>query len=408
MIKKYINIVIAFVLAICFVACSDDTDPKFKSGTEGISGKLTSPTQSSALVLEEEKALESITFEWSATDFGVPVGVSYVLQMDKPTGNYEKAFNTIATSNNGTKLSISAKDLNSAMMALGLYVVQSWEVKFRLKSIAMGGEEGTAPLDESLFSPVYSQDLTLSITPYPAPVPLKTPLYIIGAVFSGNEWTNSLAEIGISIQPFFSSNSELGDGKYHYTGYFYGGEDKHGLKFITVPPAWKPQYGEGGGGNIKACIDCAYEDEPGQIMIAEAGWYTMEVDMTALKYQMTKIADPTKTVPTSVYLKGESTGNQEIELTPSMAKNVEDGTDFNPYIFIAKGVNLTVTTGGLNFFVDGVEYGIIPNDADGQFPYGSLSKESGKVAVSPMNEAKYTIIYNALTDEYNFITEASE
>lgn len=405
MIRKNINIAIAFVLAVCFAACSDDSDPKFKSGTTGTSGQFTSPAQNTALVFEEEKAQEQVTLSWSATDFGIPVGVRYVLQMDKLSGDYSKAYNTISTINNGTSVSISVKDLNSAMMSLGLFVVQPWDVKFRLKSVAMGGEEGTANLDETLFPSVYSNDLNLSITPYPAPVPLKTPLYIVGAVFSGLEWNTALSEIGKSLQPFFSSNSELGNGEYHYTGYFYGGGEGHGFKLISAPPAWKPQYGDGGGGNIQECIDCAYEEEPAQIMVGEAGWYTLEVNMTTLKYTMTKIAEPTKAFPATVYLKGESTDYQEIALSPSMAKNADDDSDFNPYIFSATGVKLTVTVGGLHFYVDGVEYGRILDESDNQFPYGSLSQESEQVALSPMNEATYTVIYNALTNEYNFITE---
>ncbi len=65
-----------------------------------------------------------------------------------------------------------------------------------------------------------------------------------------------------------------------YSGYVYFGEDNTGFKFTSKPNWDGPNYGDGGDGMIS--------ETGGDLFVAEAGMYKIDVDLGANSYTMTK------------------------------------------------------------------------------------------------------------------------
>ena len=76
---------------------------------------------------------------------------------------------------------------------------------------------------------------------------------------------------------------------------------------------------------------------------------------------------------------------------------------FNPFIWFVK--DLEIKMGGLLFNLDGTPYGVASDNTSTQFPYGKVQGANFK-DVQPLNEGKYRVMFNALTNEYVFIPPA--
>ena len=389
---KNLNILfsVCILLSACF-ACSNDTDPKYDPNAQTVDPVITSPAKDQQLVFLKDQNQKTVVFSWNPSDFGIAVGAAYTLQMDKPGGDFSKTFNSLLTTSSRS-VEVTVKQLNSIMMALGLFEEKPTSVIFRLVSVVMGGEEGGKLLEgfPTLTSPVHQ----VMITPYKDKIPVKSNYYITGEVFDPTHspnWVNTDAAIGGLVQPLYSDINDLGNGKYYYEGYFYAGK----FKIVPNPPAWKPQIGQVGG-KLVICVDCIYEDEPNPIEVTADGWYRFDADLDALTYQFTPLPDPASAAPASVKIEGESTGGQSKAMTQTLAS-------FNPYIWFIKDLELKM--GGLLFNLDGTPYGASSDKTTVEFPYGKVQSANFK-DVQPLNEGKYRAMFNALTNEYVFIPPA--
>jgi len=390
--KKLNFLFLLFIIFPVFFACSDDTDPKYDPNATTVDPVITTPVKDQQLVFLKNENQNTVVFSWNPSDFGIPVGVAYTLQIDKPGGDFSKSFNNLLTTSSRT-VEIPVKQLNAIMMALGLFEEKPTPVVFRLISVVMGGEEGGNILDgfPTLVSPLHQ----VMISPYKDKIPVKDNLYITGEVFDPTHnptWINRDDAIGGLVQPLFSDINDLGDGKYYYEGYFFAGK----FKLVPNPPAWKPQIGQVGG-KLVICVDCIYEDEPDPIEVTADGWYRFDVDLDALTYKFTPVSTPTiTTAPAAVQIAGESTGGVSRSMTQTMAS-------FNPYIWFIKDLQLKM--GGLLFNVDGTQFGIPADKTTVEFPYGKVRSADFK-DVLPLNEGNYRVIFNAFTNEYVFIPPA--
>jgi hypothetical protein len=389
---KNLNILFSLLFIVsAFFACGDETDPKFDPNAQTVNPVITSPAQNGQIVFDKLNNQKTVIFSWDPSNFGIPVGAAYTLQMDKPGGDFSKSFNNLLTTSART-VEVTVKQLNAVMMALGLFEEKPTPVTFRLISVAMGGEEGGMLLTG--FPTLTSATHQVMITPYKDKIPVKSNYYITGEVFDpthNSTWVNNDAAIGGLVQPLYSDINDLGNGKYYYEGYFFAGK----FKIVPNPPAWKPQIGQTGG-KLVICVDCVYEDEPDPIEVTEDGWYRFDVNLDALTYSFTKISTPTVTAPAAVVIAGESTGGVSRPMGQTLAS-------FNPYIWFIK--DLDIKMGGLLFNLNGTPYGV-SNDKDGaEFPYGKVQSTNFK-NVQPLNEGKYRAMFNALTNEYIFIPPA--
>ena len=389
---KNLNILFSIIIIIsAFCACNDDTDPKYDPDSQTVIPVITSPAKDQQLVFLKDQNQKTIKFSWNPSGFGIPVGASYILQMDKPGGDFSKSFNNLLTTSLQT-VEITVRQLNSIMMALGLFDEKPSPVVFRLVSVAMGGEEGGKVLNG--FPTLISTLHQVMITPYKDKIPVKSNLYITGEVFDpthNSTWVNTDAAIGGLVQPLYSDINDLGNGKYYYEGYFYAGK----FKLVPNPPSWKPQIGQVGG-KLVICVDCVYEDEPDPIEVTADGWYRFDVDLDALTYKFTAFPEPVTKIPLSVNIVGESTGGISHAMSQTLIPN-------NPYIRFIK--DLDIKMGGLLFYLDGTPYGISVDKTTVEFPYGKVQSANFK-NVQPLNEGKYRVMFNALTNEYVFIPPA--
>ncbi len=384
---KYINHILASICLIgLFTACNDETEPVY-TGANIVSAQFTSPQSGKSYVLTPEHDQDAMdTFQWSVTDFGIPVGIRYVMQMDKSDGDFSKPY-VLVNGTTASQVTLTVKQVNDAMMALKCLEEAPTSMKFRLVTQAMGGESGTTALS---FPVQYSSDYPLTITPYKGEIPVKSPLYIVGSVFEpGYSWTNSLDAVGTGLQPFYSDNNVLGDGKYTYTGYFPAAKE---MKFVVNPGSWEVQYGLDSPGKLRA-RDAS--GEGGNIPVPDGGgWYRLDVDIVALTYSFTKVVDPSAESPySSVIVKGDAVTGGEVAMTQFSE---------NPHIWLVQSTALNLSGDGVIFETNTGEYWGCPADTDDSFPFGKGSNNDD-IFIKPLNEGNYCIMFNDLTKQYTFV-----
>lgn len=172
---KKINIlpIILLLGMVSLFSCEDDK-VKPVLGSDFTAPTLTIPGAGSTIVLTKPQAAETIDFTWTAADYGVQLAVNYVLQIDKATGDFSNPINVFESASL-TKV-ITFLDFNAKLIALELVPDEASTIKARVK----------AEVKNSTVTPVYSPEVTLTVTPYEA----KENLYIVG---QHNGWNNGTA-----------------------------------------------------------------------------------------------------------------------------------------------------------------------------------------------------------------------
>lgn len=331
---------------------------------------VTSPANMDMLITE------SNLISWSALDFGgqTAVGVNYTVEMDLKGANFANA-QTLATTKE-LSASITGQQFLDALEALGKAIDTPTDVDLRVKAVVTG-------LNDPFMSNTVSFNLTVKDEPV---VEVKAPLFIVGSIFgSAYEWKNEAGAVGLGLQPFFSDNNTIGDGAYTYTGYFHAGE----FKFVRTPGNWDTALGrdnsiEGklvsnGGDNIK---------------LETAGWYKLEVDITALTYTLTAIIAPNEE---SSYTKigvigSATTGGWDNQVDFAQ-------TPFNKHLWI---LNTRLKGGDQEAKIRANNaWDISWGQSDG-FPYGK-GQNANDPNIKIKNTGNYCIMFNDLTNEFSFI-----
>ena len=107
---KKISILILIAGLFTLLSCE-------KSGTEAmlsttvIKPAVTLPANGSSLVMTKPQANDSVKFKWNAVDYGVPMGVLYTLQIDKPGRKFSKAVDVLSV--NALKTGMKYSEFNS-------------------------------------------------------------------------------------------------------------------------------------------------------------------------------------------------------------------------------------------------------------------------------------------------------
>ena len=250
MFKKYILFV--FAVVVIFVSCDKRTfDPVLNVGN---GPALTAPSANASFVLTEDNASNVMTtFNWSTADFGFQAGVTYDVEMDVAGNNF--ADSKKLGSVNGTSLDVIVGKMNDLLLAAGLPDNVAANIEVRVAAIV------SADVD-----PLYSDPLTIAVTPYLALIDYPK-LYVPGN-YQG--WDPANVETVIH-----SINS---DDKYE--GYIYFGDGSPQYKF-TPAPNWDNDYGDTGG-------DGTLEEKGDNITLPEAGYYRINADLIALTHAATK------------------------------------------------------------------------------------------------------------------------
>lgn len=238
-----------FAAALLFSACEDKTlDPVLSLGN---APAFSAPAANTAIVLTEATANELFPkFSWSAAEYGFDAAVTYTLELDKAGNGFKEPLAVGATTaleiNNVTKGKI-----NSLLIGKSLPGGEVADIEFRV----------AAKINPDV-PVVYSQPLTLKITPYEAVI-IYPQLQVPGS-YQGWDPTNNKTVI-------FAAKSDE-----KYEGYVYIKDDNAEYKF-TKGPAWTTNWGDDG-------ADKKLEPNGANIKSAAAGVYKLNVNLNELTH----------------------------------------------------------------------------------------------------------------------------
>lgn len=261
------------LMGIMAMSCtSDDTEDRpVIHPAEGI--ELLAPADGAAYTLAiEDAALQIERFVWTEADFGQDVAITYSVEMDN-VGNNFAAPRVIGSSASGNNASVTVETLNGAANALGAtpFVANQFEVRVK------------AAVNDT-FEPVYSNVVTITVTPYVAIAPK---LYLVGnsqQYYGLNAWDNTTAMemryIGNGTTKVFEAYVKVG----------LDGGNPAGLKFIGEQGSWD----NGNYGVIGGMQDGHLENSGGSGDVKPGatdgpGFYYIWVDIDNLEYKTIKM-----------------------------------------------------------------------------------------------------------------------
>lgn len=365
---KKLNIFGIFVIALFgLLACSDDTDPQYETGTSVKPAAFTDPQDGKVYVLLE--GTEANTFEkytWTGPDYGIPVGVRYVVQLDTAGGDFSKAVVLATTTERSVRFTV--KQINDAILSFGYTTTEPVKLQMRLQSNAMGGEEGTTALPD--FPVVASEPINLTVTPFMTVINI-VPLYIIGRAVGG--WDNSSTEYMM-----FREDSDPTKQIYTYTGKFNQGE----FKLISGNDigTWNNLYGDGENGKLSQ--DGGASNISG---ITAEGYYTVTADIAAMTYSIVAISSPPVTY-SIIGLIGEfNDWNGDAQMTVRT---------YDPHIWVIDNIDLPA--GEVKFRANA---GWDVNWGGENLPYGKGVNGGNNLK---LEAGSYYIKFNDITGHYIF------
>lgn len=393
--------------AAAFTSCDDDRDsnPTLKQAENVV---LNEPVFKNQLT-DLEKS-DSLTFTWSQPSFTVenaPVVVYYTLQVST-TGNFTYSYaEQEATADSETpvtadyfeydasytklKGNVLAANLNKQLVQLMKYEEGNVPAKetlyVRLKAAVRNTHNPTLPEYTSQVSNVVSFD----VVPYYVELKDAAPQiwYLIGGCIGDGGWTNDKGSIGKSLIPMFTKDGEeydkkTGTGIIEYTGFFpEGGE----FKILKEIGNW--DYGFCGDGTPMGVKLRNGGDDPGNIKVGEAGYYTITIDTKEVTCKIEK-AGITPNVYPMLCVAGDQNGWSDTDMTA-----VETYEGAENHIWIYKGI----TAGGMKIKIAG---SWDTNWGSDMFPYGTGTQGGPNI---PVADGTYTLIFNDITGQFMFTAE---
>ena len=241
---KYISLACASIFALS--ACNDDEEIIKLDPSNFVAPKVETPASSTIKLLEENAANTAMTFNWSAANYGTNTPPKYELQIDVKGDNFEN--HQVLTSTSTLTADVTVKELNLAVIALGLEPFKEGEIEYRIVSTV-----GT-PGSQQLISNVN----ILKITPYPTD--LSTNWGVVGSA-TPNGWDGPDVQFWkTDVTNVFVAYTDLKAGE---------------IKF-RQDNKWELDYG---GSNGKL-------EKGGKNIAVDAGTYKITMDLTNLTYKL--------------------------------------------------------------------------------------------------------------------------
>ena len=237
---KKLSIFLLVIGLFSLLSCEKDETKTILKSSPG-APTLTVPGGAS-LVLLEANALELLTYNWAAADYGAQIIPSYTIEMDKQGNNFADP-SSLGAINTKLAYAVLTQDLNAKLLPL-LFdpkVMEPLPMEFRVVTIVKNKDGVT--IDS--IKPVYSAVVKQAITPYY--VPIVYPLLGVPGSYQG--WNPADSSTTIA--------SLKSNGKYE--GYMNFPDANTEYKF-TQGPSWDNNWGDTGangtldkgGDNIKA------------------------------------------------------------------------------------------------------------------------------------------------------------
>lgn len=249
--KFWINkLFILCILSLSLFACKKDEDiVKVQTGTT----PTLSTSVSNVVLSEENEEQDALSLTWTASDFGYPAAVNYMLQIDKAGNNFANADSIDLA--NALSRTYTVKQLNNLAIKLGLTPGEAGKLQARIVA-------SVSPYVE----PAISNTIDLTVTPYAAAVAMPI-LYVPGA-YQG--WTPATAN---------KIADRTNTGNYEGYIFFPAGE----LEFkITPEPNWDSDWGDdtdGTSGRLKV--------KGANLKVPASGFYLLKANVDRLTWSAT-------------------------------------------------------------------------------------------------------------------------
>ncbi len=383
-----------------FAACNTDVDSNPVVGSECYPVPQTFVLNTPAYSTQDIDLQKSKTLNltWSQPNYGFPTTPVYSVEMSG-TGNFTTLYTEDEDGNvigkpdyvllDETVKGKVTGEFTSSEIDKTLEKLMGWKeatdipekqkLFFRIKSALVGA-------DGKEYGVVRSNIVELKVLPYYEALKAADPdfWYMVGGCIGDGSWSNNADGKGVSIMPLFAVDGEkydakTGDGLFEYVSWFPAGGSFKILEFV-------------GNWDYGICADGAYRnagDDPGDIKVADAGYYTITLNTASHEFSM-KAYEGTPKVYESICLAGtfNDWGDQ-----PMSAFNTYDGAE--NHIWTA---NFTAGDGcKLKFKMAG---SWDDNWGSTSFPYGTGKNGGADIEVEP---GDYIIYFNDITGQYNFI-----
>ncbi|WP_347158827.1 SusE domain-containing protein [Pontibacter chitinilyticus] len=346
--KRWFNYTFIFsMLTLALFSCEKDEEQAIlRAGTAPVLAVSTT----NVVLTEENAANEAVTFTWDKADFGYMAAVNYSLQIDTAGNNFAQPY-SIALGNEPKK-TFTVEELNNLLTKLKYTPDEAHDLPMRIK----------ASVSDKV-SPVYSNVITLSVTPYSTYVE-PTYVYVPGGY---QDWKPETAPALASVE-----NNEIYQGLISFV-------DASSLEFkITKDRSWNDNYGSG---------DAAGSLAPNgaNLSVPTADTYMLVADFntltwTAAKYSWGVIGDATPggwDADTNMkYINDEGVWKITLPLKAGAFKfrfndawdtNYGDDDTSNPALN-ASGANIAVATAGT------YEITLDVDNEDGSVTYAIVKK----------------------------------
>lgn len=251
--------IVAASMVTMLTACDSDMDKTTFNPENAAAGQLIASETNIELTAAKTKQ-EVLTLKWGKSEYGLPVAVSYNVEMDVRGGDFTNAYTLAATSD--TTITFKGNELNKAILALQRlknpdadYVYDAQAVDIRIVSNFSDDVEA-----------IYSNTLAMTIIPYAGKIEYRK-LAVPGSHqgWAPDNYGQALYETDTKNNPnvFF--------------GYVYMDA---GTEFKFADGSWDVNWGSDDGATLV----------PGgsNISVSESGCYYLKVDLNALTYTIEK------------------------------------------------------------------------------------------------------------------------
>jgi hypothetical protein len=250
---------IAASLLTMLTACDSDLEKITFNPENAAPGQLTASETSIELTAAKTKQ-EVLTLKWGKSEYGLPVAVSYTVQMDVRGGDFSNAYTLASTSDN--TVTFKGNELNKAILALQLlknpdadYNYDPQELDFRV----------TSDFSEDVAT-IYTNKLGITITPYAGKMEYRK-LAVPGSHqgWAPDNYGQALYETDAKNHPNV------------FVGYVYMGA---GTEFKFADGSWDVNWGSSDGATL--------EEGGSNISVPGAGCYYLSVNLNDLTFTMEK------------------------------------------------------------------------------------------------------------------------
>lgn len=373
-------------------SCTDAKDPVIneKALDGSLSFKLNQPLYSKYTLEDAISTLDMDSLTCVQPDYGFTAAVTYTTEVSFGASFAKGTYQVLPTTVNGEKVGVNVKEMDKAIIALygGSLpnpVVEK-QVYIRLKAVISSATQSQVS-DSLIVKPVYSNAISLKITPYVLPLfpytEIQPRLWFFVGLADG-AWSNSVAGLGKSIFPLSIQAGKKynlsGDGEFVYTGYF---KASIGFKLIRdyTSGSWAEQWGMTGS---------AYTYKSGDnITVPADGYYT--VTLNSIDNKMSIVASSaTPASYTKIGMIGnmsDSNWDTDINMTA-----VESSNNHMWY------TNYTFASDSECKFRANSDWGT--NWGAATYPYGFGVGNGANIKVTA---GSYTVIFNDIDGSYYFI-----